>query len=190
MNNLKNWKEFTLSDLFSIKATSSGIDRSKLAPKIGNIPYITRMDKNNGWDGFVGKQHKGIMDKGNIISIGLDTQTAFYQPVDFFTGQNIQVLSNKHLNRYTAMFINPLLKDLMTKFNWGGNGATLTRLKRSKIILPTDALENPDWVGMEEYMKNIEQKLLRRYKNYLGNLESRRNVERERVPNLYGKNSE
>lgn len=31
----------------------------------------------------------------------------------------------------------------MEKFNWGGNGATLIRLRRSKLLLPTNKKTNP-----------------------------------------------
>ena len=40
--------------------------------------------------------------------------------------------------KYNALFMIQALRNLMTKFNWGGNGATLTRLKRGKILLPID----------------------------------------------------
>jgi hypothetical protein len=168
----KKWKEFSLDKLFIIEATSSGIDKIKLKPIFGSIPYITRTDKDNGLDGFVGVQTKSKSDNGNIISIGLDTQTAFYQPTKFYTGQNIQILSGANINKYTALFIIPLLKRLMTKFNWGGNGATLTRLRRSKLLLPVNAKDNPDWDFMEEYMRESEKKLIRRYRNYITILES------------------
>jgi hypothetical protein len=41
---------------------------------------------------------------------------------------------------------------------------------------------------MEKYMRDIETKLLKRYKNYLGTLENRRNL--ERVQSQSGKNSD
>lgn len=57
----------------------------------------------------------------------------------------------------------------MEKFSWGGNGATLTRLKRGKIILPIDSKGNPDYALIESYMKNIEyrkiQNIIKYYKN-------------------------
>ena len=48
---------------------------------------------------FVGNQsERYCMDNGNVITIGLDTQTVFYQPTSFYTGQNIQrPLQNLHL---------------------------------------------------------------------------------------------
>lgn len=167
MNVKPNWKEFKLEKIFTICATKSGIDKINIKKGRGDIPYITRTDKNNGWDCFVGEQPKYTKDTGKVISVGLDTQTAFYQPIDFYTGQNIQVLSSDYLNRYASLFMLPQLRNLMTKFSWGGNGATLTRLRRSKILLPIDKNEEPYYEYMESFMRTIEIKQVRDYVNYL-----------------------
>lgn len=53
----------------------------------------------------------------------------------------------------------------MKKFNWGGNGATLTRLKKIKLMLPISAPHTPDYSFMEEYMRDKEKELLAKYKN-------------------------
>ena len=172
--NDKEWRPFPLDSLekdgiFNIFSTSSGIDKNKLENLEGNIPYITRTDKNNGIENFIGKQlnSKWNIDKGNVITIGLDTQTVFYQPNYFYTGQNIQILSNDNLNYYTAMFIIPLLKILLKKFSWGGNGATLTRLKKSKIMLPINDNGTPDYIFMETYTKEKEKNMLKKYVEYI-----------------------
>ncbi|MCQ2351516.1 MAG: restriction endonuclease subunit S [Paludibacteraceae bacterium] len=161
------WKALKIEDIFFITATKSGIDKNKLTGEKGSTPYITRTDTNNGWDRFIGEQNRYAKDDGNVISIGLDTQTVFYQPIPFYTGQNIQVLQNKHINKYTAIFMVSLLKVQMLNFNWGGNGATLGRLKRTKIMLPVTANNEPDWAFMEEYMKNKEHQLLMQYQKYI-----------------------
>ncbi len=164
----KKWKEFVFEDLFEIDSTSSSIDRNKLVTKAGEIPYITRSEKNNGYDSFVAKQsEKYGLDEGNVITIGLDTQSVFYQPKEFYTGQNIQVLKNEHLNKQVAQFLIPLIVRQMGKFNWGGNGATLTRLRRSKILLPIDSLGNPDYPFMEAYMRKKEQEKLDKYRQFV-----------------------
>ena len=154
------WGEFYLNEIFDITPTKNGIDKIKLAGHGGDFPYITRTELNNGVNSFVNSQDDYIINSGNCITVGLDTQTAFYQDADFYTGQNIQVLRNKNLNEYNAKFIIPMLKNTLSIFNWGGNGATLTRLKRSRIILPVDKNNNPDYKFMEEYVKNIEAELL------------------------------
>lgn len=161
------WEAFTLKEIFSISSTSSSIDRCKLNNVTGDIPYITRSDKDNGWDSLVSKQDNYKQDKENVITIGLDTQTVFYQPCKFYTGQNIQILSNPNLNQHVALFIIPLLKIQMKKFNWGGNGATLSRLKKLSLMLPICAPHTPDFAYMEEFMRNKEREILTKYKKYL-----------------------
>ncbi|WP_262079355.1 restriction endonuclease subunit S [Streptococcus sp. Marseille-Q5619] len=156
------WGEFFiggLNGLFDITSTKSGIDKNKLNIDVGLIPYITRTDMQNGINMFItDKQNNRYnIDEGNVITIGLDTQTVFYQPTAFYTGQNIQVLRNNNLNKYTAMFIIPSIKIQMQKFNWGGNGATLGRLNRTRLILPIDSQGQPNWQFMEDYIKQ-EQK--------------------------------
>ena len=87
--------------------------------------------------------------------------------VPYITRTDIQVLSSVKLDTYVASFIIPLLKIQMKKFNWGGNGATLGRLKRLKIMLPIDEYEEPDYAFMSAYMKRLEYGMQRRYLDYL-----------------------
>lgn len=157
----REWKAFYIggeSGIFDIVSTSSGIDKNKLNLSSGSIPYVTRSDNGNGIDIFISDEQstKYSMDNNNVISIGLDTQTVFYQPYKFFTGQNIQVISNKSMNKYNAKFIGRLLKAQLHKFNWGGNGATLGRLARTKIMLPVNDNDEPDYDFMEAFVKEQE----------------------------------
>ena len=166
---LKNreWKEFLFSKIFDIYSSSSGIDKNKLLLKEGNIPYITRTEKNNGIDLYLCEQNNRYKkDLSNTITIGLDTQTVFYQSCSFYTGQNIQILESEKLNKLIANFVIPLIKIQLEKFNWGGNGATLTRLKRSKLFLPVNSKSEPDFTFMEAYMLSQEkqkEEVLRKY---------------------------
>lgn len=155
------WQAFVMDEIFDIRATKSSIDKKKLVNLEGAIPYITRSDKNNGIDMFIGEQPDYKKDEGNVLTIGLDTQTIFYQPMPFYTGQNIQVIRHSRMNRYNAAFLIVAIKILLQKFNWGGNGATLTRLKRSKVFLPINDQREIDWEFMEEYMCRKETLLLK-----------------------------
>ncbi|WP_167619989.1 restriction endonuclease subunit S [Helicobacter bilis] len=163
------WREFVVGEIFEVKATKNGIDKNKLSGKKGKIPYITRTENQNGVDDFIAEQENYLKNERNVIIIGLDTQTAFYHNSEFYTGQNIQILKNANLNQYNALFMIQALRNLMTKFNWGGNGATLTRLKRGKILLPIDSKGNPNYAFMESFMKNLEQKHLRKTIKYYEN---------------------
>ena len=173
------WQGFFIGGkegIFQIKATKSGIDKNKLkVAENGKTPYITRSDMDNGINLFVSDEQmpKYKKDDGNVITIGLDTQTVFYQKNSFWTGQNIQVLSNDNLNYWVAMFIIPLLKIQMKKFAWGSTGATLGRLNRTRIMLPVNSDGLPDWQFMEDFMKQIERDktaaVLSYYNNSLNN---------------------
>ena len=156
-----NWKEFVFGEEFSIESTQSGIDKNKLIKEQGNIPYITRTDVTNGIDMFICEQSsKYNVDEGNVITIGLDTQTVFYQPTSFYTGQNIQVIRHPKLDRYNAQFLIVAIKKLVNKFSWGSYGATLTRLRKSKIYLPVDSNGNIDFQFMSSFMRQIENDIL------------------------------
>ena len=168
----KNWREFFISGdegVFKIEATSSGIDKNKLNLEVGDVPYITRSDVSNGVNLFVSeKQTLGFnKDLGNCITIGLDTQTVFYQPHDFYTGQNIQVLTYENCTKENALFIVRLIQLQMVKFNWGGNGATLGRLSRTKVLLPVDSNGKIDFDFMESYIKEIEKNKIEEYNNFI-----------------------
>lgn len=164
----KQFAEFKINETFSLESTSSGIDGDKINPKEGTTPYITRGINENGIRQYVTDAQPGSWkkDKGNVITIGLDTQTAYYQPVPFITGQNIHVLSHESMSQRVAMYIVPQLKKLMLKYSWGGNGATLGRLSQDTLVLPvTDTTVNtpnpePDWEYMENYIKAIERKYI------------------------------
>ena len=57
LSNIK-WAEFVFENIFTICSTNSGIDKNKLNDSQGEIPYITRTDKNNAIDFFIGVQNE------------------------------------------------------------------------------------------------------------------------------------
>lgn len=160
------WKTFSLGDkkYFTLHSTLNGIDKNKLVDSgEKKYPYITRSKNNNGLDMFVSEQPQEI-NKGNVIIIGLDTQTVFYQESDFYTGQNVQILYNKHLTKNIAFFLIPIIKKQLAVLNWGGNGATLGRLKKKNIILPVKDDGTPDWSFIEEYIRIKSNQINHTYK--------------------------
>lgn len=163
------YRAFGEEGLFQIKSTSSGVDGIRLKDGSDDkLPYITRADTNNGIGRFTTSENAAFgVDAGGCITIGLDTQTVFWQPSDFITGQNIHVVTADVLNESTAFFLIPILKIQLEKFNWGGNGATLGRLKRSKIILPSDDSGKPDWEFMQAYVNERKRRLIKKQLAFL-----------------------
>ncbi|RRG13021.1 hypothetical protein DOE52_09070 [Porphyromonas gingivalis] len=161
----REWQEFVLGELFEITSTSSSIDKKRLTGTIGDNPYITRSENNNGIDSFIDHQSSYKMDEANVITIGLDTQTVFYQSAPFYTGQNIQIVRHSQLNKYNALFVIRAIRVLVQKFSWGSYGATLTRLRRGKVFLPVKADGTPDYTYMEQTMRIMEYDVLKTYLN-------------------------
>ena len=171
--NEREWKVFSLTGengLFPIHATSTGVDSIKL--KDGDdttLPYITRTEMNNGISKFISAKNLAYgKDEGGCITIGLDTQTAYWQPTSFVTGQNIHVLRSGKLNFFSYQFIAVILRQQMkSKFNWGGNGATLGRLKKLKIMLPVTGEGKPDYKFMEDYIRELMDRKYKQYQDYV-----------------------
>lgn len=180
----REWKAFQLNDkIFSLYASINSTDFSKIIKGSNEYhPFVTRTENNNGIAHFIPKQVKKF-NKSNVLVVGLDTQTVFYQPFKFYTGQNIQIfeLNNVNMNKHIALFIKPLLQKQLENLNWGGNGATLGRLRKKKVMLPVNNDENPDYEFMEQYIKekyfNVKSQIKEKQKHEINDWRGLNEVE-------------
>lgn len=148
--------DFTLGQIFDVKMSKS-INNNKLNSTPGNIPYITRTGLNNGILKFVCEQGTEKLNPGNVITIGVDTQTVFYQKQAFYCGNNILSLSSENVDQYIGVFIIGILDQIVKKKYNYGYGATLTRIKNLEIPLPITSDGKPDWEFMSDYIKTQSQ---------------------------------
>ena len=100
----------------------------------------------------------------HLTDVGCEVAEKIYERHCFFTEQLITAGVDPKTAEADALFIIPLLKKQLQKLNWGGNGATLGRLERMKIMLPINTEGDPDYKYMEQYIKNI---MIKKYKAYL-----------------------
>ncbi|QQC60217.1 restriction endonuclease subunit S [Rothia kristinae] len=149
-----DFQPMLITDVFeSMTASKAWYDKAKLT-LAGTVayPFVSRTKASNGVDGFCSRQDKEP-EPGNALTIGLDTQTIGYQPVPFYTSQNIQVLRHERLDERNAPVLASSLRGQMGKFSWGGNGATLGRLKATQIMVPVVADASGanvvDWDGID-----------------------------------------
>lgn len=152
--NSLDFQPMLITDVFeSIAASKAWYDKTSLNGEgVASYPFVSRTKADNGVDSFCARQEKDP-EPGNAITIGLDTQTVGFQPVPFYTSQNIQVLRHSNLTLFTAPVLMTLIQIQLRKFSWGGNGATLGRLKATKIMVPATQNEDGDlvvdWEGIE-----------------------------------------
>lgn len=158
MNKLdtKNWKWFKIGDLFEVEK-SKNITFETAEESLGNeIPYITRTENNNGVNFFVIKNDFDV-EKGNCITIGGEGANVFYQPLDFISGNNITKIYHSELNEDNGLFITSILN--LEKYRYSYNRAfNKTCVENTKIKLPIDSYNKPDWKYMENYIKELRKK--------------------------------
>lgn len=155
-----NFQPMLITEVFhTLTASKSWYDKSALNAKgVPSFPFVSRTKSDNGVDGFCARQEKDP-EPGGAITIGLDTQTVGYQPVPFYTSQNIQVLRHPRLTLANATVLMTVIAVQLRKFSWGGNGATLGRLKATKIMVPVtitpDGETVVDWEGMTAFGEEL-----------------------------------
>lgn len=159
------WKEFRISDIFKVSGTITTHPCN--LQKGGGTPRITCAATNNGLDDFY---KNSPTEKGGVLSVDSAT-TGFigYQENDFIATDHVEKISlktNKSTNRYIGLFIKQCI-DKATNSKYGyGYKFSQTRIKKQIIKLPVDSTGNLHWGFMESYMKNIEQKYIKKVVNY------------------------
>ena len=151
---MKDWKEYKLDTLFDIYGVGSvKIETLLTQYGLGDYPYITRTEKNNGVSGFY--DHK--MAPSNVLTIETSLSgLCFYHDYEFSTGDHIAILKPKdfELNKYRALFIKSIWRKNAYKYDYG-RPAIIKNTEKTIIPLPTTKDGSPDWNYMENYIKNL-----------------------------------
>lgn len=162
----KEWKEFEIQQLFHNKI-GKNVDGNKVNKSSGKVAYITRKESNNGLDGFVDFDKSYLNIDRPVITIGNETAEPFVQNYPFFTGTKVNILIPKEkVSKYVLTFISESLKNHKSKYSYSYT-INSTRLKRQKILLPTNKESEPDFAFMEAFMKQKEKEKFEEYKNYI-----------------------
>ena len=153
-----NFQPMLITEVFeSMQASQAWYDKNKVVSSAGQFAYVSRSAMANGLEDVIGKQSLPP-NPAHAITIGVDTQTVFYQPMPFYTSVKIQVLRHHRLNEITGSVLVTLLQQQMGKFQWG-NGASLVRLKATKIMVPVAVSSSGetvvDWDSISELGREL-----------------------------------
>jgi hypothetical protein len=147
-----------ITEVFNAMTSSvAWYDKNKLAKSSGEYPYVSRSGVSNGHESVVGRQDRPP-NLGNAVTIGVDTQTVFYQPSPFYTSVKIQVLRHPELSVANGPLLVSILRGQMSKFQWG-NGASLKRLQVTRVMVPVTTSETGEQVVDWDGMTNLGQDL-------------------------------
>lgn len=143
VSDIHNGKSYNASDLI---VASDGDDF---------VAYVTRTDANNGISMYVQALEYDGLEKGNAITIGDTTATAFFQEQNFITGPHIIVIRADWLNVYTANFVIALLNRERYRYPVFGRAFTKNLIEETLLLLPITDDGMPDYAFMENYIKSL-----------------------------------
>lgn len=165
----REWTDFRLLDLFECL---KGNQNNMASLEQGNVPIVSAKNTNNGYKGFA----KPIPGKhpfsGHCLTINNDGDggagIAYYQPATMLLDSHVTALLPLcEMSKETMMFIATCITAQREKF---GHGYSLNnaRLSVFRVMLPTTDSGQPDYMFMEQYIKERERQLVQNYINHIG----------------------
>ena len=155
--NSSNWKSFTIEEIFDDIQPANGETTDQLEEG-SDLVYIAAKKENNGVKATVEYDSRYLSKGNSIVFINLGQGSAgyaTYQPYDFIGMKGkISTGTFNKLNQYIGVFLVTILDKERFRYSFGRSW-TGDRLLQTKIKLPIDANNNPDWIYMEEYIKSL-----------------------------------
>jgi len=136
-------------EIFDVVSGSS-LDYGKMTPDKRGIAFVSRSSRNNGIADFVEYVHGAKMFEKGLITIALGGAilSAFVQPVDFYTAQNVAVLIPK-----TQMTISQKIYYCqcisLNRYRYSTFGREANRTLKDLLI--PDISELPDFVSSQSF---------------------------------------
>ena len=161
------FKEFLILDYFTAK---KGNQKQMNTMSDGHTPLVSAKKIDNGYKDFVNVECKDLF-MGHCITLNNDGDggagMAFYQPADFALDTHVTALYPKqNLSKYQMIYIANCISKQRILFGHG-RSINSSRLAHFICMLPVTPDGSPDFKFMEQYMRHIEKKLLKRYARYL-----------------------
>jgi hypothetical protein len=154
------WQEFFLEDVASI---DKGVRLTKADMEDGITPFIGASEMNNGVTAFTSSMNESY--DSNVLGVNYNGSVGFsfyhpYYAVFSDDVKRVKWLESERNNKYTLLFLSAVIKMQKDKYAYGYkfNGQ---RMKRQKILLPVTDDGSINWSYMEQYMRTIENNLLK-----------------------------
>jgi type I restriction enzyme M protein len=148
----QKWTEFEIQELFEVTGSKTTTKKELHELGTGRFPYITTSAVNNGVESF----YNFFTERGNILVIDSAVKGyCSYQADDFSASDHVEKLIPKfEMNVYTALFLQTIINMEQFRYSYGRKFNQI-RIKSTKIKLPVNSQNQPDWHFMEEYIKSL-----------------------------------
>lgn len=155
--NVASWQSFTVEEIFGKPQSANGETTDQLEEGT-DLVYIAAKKENNGVKATVEYDSRYISKGNSIVFINLGQGSAgyaTYQPYDFIGMKGkISTGTFDRLNQYIGVFLVTILDKERFRYSFGRSWAG-DRLLQTKIKLPVDENNEPDWDFMEKYIKSL-----------------------------------
>ena len=173
-----SWGEFPLIELFDFYLSKGDNQAQKLDE--GEIPLVSSGSFNNGICKYIDKGDgiSELYDYG-LITIDMFGQS-FYQNKPFYAVSHgrVNILKPKfEINEQIGLFIASVMQKMYYEKYGFATMCSQTKLKKECIKLPINSQGEPDWVYMEDYMRNLETTV----SDSLTKLQSAKDSERKKI---------
>lgn len=159
----REWGEFRVGELFEVKISKS-VDKGGLEfAEDGEYDFIGRTPLNNGIQGRLNKLKFEANQEGTYSIAQIGMHVCQYRERKWYASQNIFILTpfaekSHKANKFIATVITRYL-DCAYGEDTYATYPTAKTLPHLKIKLPVDKTGQPDWAYMEEYMREMEEKV-------------------------------
>ena len=161
--NTEDWQIFKLSDLYEIEMGNK-FDKNKMSFDNPTVNFVSRQSYNNGVDEKVDYIDGVVPYKAGLLTVALGgcyLGSCFVQKEDFYTAQNIVVMTPKYseMNFNINIFISTLVR-YECKFKYYAFGRELnTHINKDFTVnLPIKDNKTPDWDFMSKYIETLHSK--------------------------------
>lgn len=164
-----NWKEFRIGDLFNqVSKTFKTKTYRKLKVREDkfSIPALSSTTTNNGFGFYVKAcDHDVITYTCLSVASNGDAGKIFVQTLPFAIAQDSYVLYLKNgiESENIYLFLATVMEKILIS-NYDDK-AVWSKVQNDIIKLPAKG-DEPDWAYMEEFIRNIKDKVIERYNNY------------------------
>ena len=147
-----NWKEYRLSELFSVSVSN---DSNLQNSSAGKIPYVASSSDYNGVTAYVNAlpaQRENTLTIARNGSVG----SVFYQNRPYCASpDDVRILTPKFkMNVYNALFIKTVIEQEKFRYTYGRKLGT-KRIQNLKIRLPAKKNGKPDFDYMTQYIQSL-----------------------------------
>lgn len=149
----KEWKSFSIGDLFSIGSGARLETRNKIQ---GTRPFIGATDNANGVTSFVANDNSS-KDK-NVLGVNYDGAPgiAFYHPYECIFTDSVKRLHLKSRkdSKWTSLFFVTIFFRQRSKYGYGYK-FNARRMYRQLLMLPASKDGSPDFEYMEQHASSL-----------------------------------